>query len=187
MGAVLKTISTPIPGLLLAESSPHGDERGTFARLYCERELAEWISPRRIMQINHSLTTTVGTVRGMHYQKPPHAEMKLVRCIKGRVWDVVVDLRKGSNTFLRWHAEELTPHNARMMIIPEGFAHGFQVIEPDSELLYLHTAIYNPAAEGGLRHDDPRLGIAWLHRVTALSQRDTSYSFIEPDFNGIDV
>ncbi len=171
----------------MAQSQPHCDERGVFARFYCERELSQWLGSRRIMQINHSRTAKVGAVRGMHYQHPPYAEMKFVRCIKGRIWDVVVDLRKGSGTFLRWHAEELTPHNTLMMIIPEGFAHGFQVLEPDSELLYLHTATYNPIAERGLRYDDPRLGIEWPGKVTNLSQRDVSHSIIQSDFNGVDV
>jgi dTDP-4-dehydrorhamnose 3,5-epimerase len=111
--------------------------------------------------------------------------MKLIRCLKGRVWDVAVDLRRESPTFLHWHTEELTPANTRMMVIPEGFAHGFQVLEPESELLYLHTAFYTPGAEGGLRHDDPRLAINWPLAVTDLSPRDTAHPVISSDFSGI--
>lgn len=148
MGRVVKVLDTPIPDLMVVETTPHVDARGAFARLYCEQELAELIGARRIVQINHSRTAAVGAIRGMHFQHPPHAEMKLVRCLKGCVWDVAVDLRRNSPTFLRWHAEELTPANARMMVIPEGFAHGFQVMEAESELLYLHTALYTPGAEG---------------------------------------
>lgn len=187
MSASLKIRCTPLSGLMVVETTAHVDHRGTFARLYCERELAEIIGSRRIVQINHSRTARIGAVRGMHYQHPPHAEMKLVRCLKGRVWDVAIDLRAGSPTFLRWHAEELTPANTRMMIIPEGFAHGFQVLEDDSELLYLHTAFYTPSAEGGLRYDDPRLGIAWPLPVTDLSARDASHPYLEHDFQGIRI
>lgn len=176
---------TPIAGVLRVDTVPHADPRGAFARLYCERELADVIGPRRIVQINHSRTAAFGAIRGMHYQHPPHAEMKLVRCLKGRVWDVAVDLRAGSPTFLRWHAEELTPHNARMLVIPEGCAHGFQVLEADSELLYLHTAFYEPQAEGGVRYDDPRLGITWPLPVAELSPRDAGHPPIEPNYRGI--
>ena len=184
MGAAMKILPTPIPGLMVAETSPHIDERGFFARLFCERELAKWTVFRRIVQINHSRTTTVGTVRGLHYQYPPHTEMKMVRCLKGRVWDVAVDLRQNSPTFLRWHAVELDVCNMRMLVIPEGFAHGFQVLEPDSELLYLHTAAYEPAAEGGLRYDDPRLGIDWPLPVKDLSKRDASHPLLSENFIG---
>ena len=132
----MNVLPTPIPGLMTADATLHVDSRGAFARPYCERQLGELIGQRSIVQINHSRTRAVGAVRGLHFQHPPHAEMKLVRCLKGRVWDVAVDLRAHSPSFLHWHAEELTPENGRMMIMPEGFAHGFQVIEP-AELLYL--------------------------------------------------
>ncbi len=181
----MKILPTPIPGLMVTETTPHSDNRGAFARLYCEQELASLIGPNRIVQINHSRTAAIGAVRGLHYQHPPHAEKKLVRCLKGRVWDVAVDLRHNSATFLRWHAEELTPANIRMMIIPEGFAHGFQVLEPESELLYMHTAFYMPGAEGGLRHDDPSLAINWPLAVTDLSPRDAAHPLINPDYSGI--
>ena len=183
----MKITPTTISGVMLVETTPHIDPRGAFARLYCEHELASLIGNRRIAQINHSRTSSVGAIRGMHYQRPPHAEMKLVRCLKGRVWDVAVDLRTTSPTFLQWHAEELTPENARMLVIPEGCAHGFQVLEAESELLYLHTAFYTPDAEGGLRHDDSRLGISWPLPVTDLSSRDTCHPHIAPDFHGIQV
>ena len=176
---------TRIAGLVVGETTPYIDDRGTFARLYCERELESFIGQRRIVQINHSRTAAIGAVRGLHYQLPPHAEIKLVRCLKGRVWDVAVDLRHDSPTFLYWHAEELTPANSRMMVIPEGFAHGFQVLEAESELLYLHTAFYEPDAEGGLRHDDPNLAINWPLAVSDLSARDGSHPLIDLNFSGI--
>lgn len=185
MDRFVKTLPTAIPDLVIVETSPHSDARGAFVRLYCEDELQSLIGNRRIVQINHSRTTAVGAVRGLHFQNPPHAEMKLVRCLKGRVWDVALDLRRDSPTFLYWHGEELTPANSRMMVIPEGFAHGFQVLEPDSELLYLHTASYAPDAEGGLRYDDPSLGIAWPLAATELSTRDALHPLIQADFEGI--
>lgn len=184
MDQVMKIIQTDIPSLFVVETTPYADVRGAFARLYCERELSQLIGERQIVQVNHSRTNTVGAIRGMHFQFSPYAEMKLVRCVKGRVWDVVVDLRQNSTSFLQWHAEELSSNNARMVVIPEGFAHGFQVIEPDSELLYLHTAFYNPEAEGGLRYDDPLLGIRWPLTVTDISARDSSHCHIDSKFQG---
>ena len=183
----MKIVTTPLPGLMVAETTPFADHRGAFARLFCERELAPVLAGRRIVQINHSRTVTVGAVRGLHFQHSPHAEMKLVRCLKGRVWDVAVDLRAGSPTFLSWHAEELSPGTGRMMMIPEGFAHGFQVLEAESELLYLHTAFYEPAAEGGVSATDPRLAITWPRPLQDLSRRDENHAPLADDFSGIAV
>ena len=129
----------------------------------------------------------VGAVRGLHFQHPPHAEMKLVRCLKGKVWDVAVDLRAGSSTFMQWHAEEMSPKNSRMLVIPEGCAHGFQVLEKNSELLYLHTSFYAPGFEGGVLFSDPRLNISWPLPVTDLSERDRHHPLIAPDFMGLIV
>lgn len=181
----LKVIKTGIAGVAIVESSITVDDRGAFGRLFCQRELAEILGEYHIAQINHSRTASTGTVRGLHYQLPPHAEMKLIRCLKGRVWDVAVDLRRDSATFLRWHAIELSPQNARMLVVPEGCAHGFQVLEPESELLYLHTSCYEPTAESGLRYDDPRAAIAWPLPVTKLSVRDRDHPLLESDFQGI--
>lgn len=178
-------IPTPIAGLWVAESHPHLDNRGAFARLFCQEALADALGGRHIVQINYSRTTEVGAVRGLHFQHAPHAEMKLVRCLRGKVWDVAVDLRQGSPTFLQWFATELTPANAHMLVIPEGCAHGFQVLEPNSELLYLHTAAYAPTAEGGIHHTDARLQINWPLPVTDMSQRDRLLPHIEPDFAGV--
>lgn len=182
---MMNVSQTPLHDVMIVETTAFSDERGLFARLYCENELSEIIGHRRIVQINYSRTHTVGAVRGLHYQQPPHAEMKLVRCLKGRVWDVAVDLRAKSPTFLQWHAEELTPDNARMLVIPEGCAHGFQVLEADSELLYLHTAAYQPNAEGGVAYNEPSLNIAWPLPITELSQRDRHHALIGTDFLGI--
>ena len=184
---IVKITGTSLAGVAVVECTPVEDHRGAIVRLYCERELAPIVGKRRIVQINHSRTTTKGAVRGMHFQRPPHAEMKLVRCVKGRVWDVAVDLRAGSPTFLHWHAVELAPGNALMLVVPEGCAHGFQVLEPESELLYLHTAFYAPAHEEGISCNDPRIGISWPLPVADLSQKDAGHPPITSDFLGITV
>ena len=183
----MKIRQTPIMGLVAIDSDSQIDQRGIFARLYCQKELCEIVGTRQILQINQSCTRNIGAVRGLHYQLEPHAEMKLVRCLKGKVWDVAVDLRSGSPTFLKWHAEELSPENATMMIIPEGFAHGFQVLEADSELLYLHTAYYASSAEAGVRPTDSRLSISWPLPVQDLSDRDLSHPLLTSDFTGLSV
>ena len=177
--------STPMADLVVADSKAFRDERGAFARLFCEQALSSVIGRRKIVQVNHSSTESVGAVRGLHFQHAPHAEMKLVRCLKGKVWDVAVDLRPQSPSYKRWYAQELSPQNAHMMVIPEGFAHGFQVLEAGSELLYLHTALYDPESEGGVRHDDPALGITWPLPVTDISARDSSHAYIDTTFRGI--
>jgi dTDP-4-dehydrorhamnose 3,5-epimerase len=176
-----------IAGLYLAHSRLIGDARGHFARLFDLDLLGEAHRSRPIVQVNRSVTSQPGTVRGLHYQVAPALEAKWVRCLRGRVLDVAVDLRQGSPTFLQHFAVELSPDQANALFIPEGCAHGFQVLEPDSELLYLHTAPYSPAAEGGLRCDDPAVGIRWPLPITGLSARDADYPLIGPDFTGIPV
>lgn len=177
----------PLAGLVLIERKPQGDERGAFCRMFCAEELAcaGWQQP--IVQINHTVTRQRGTVRGLHYQNPPHAEMKLVSCIRGEVWDVVVDLRRDSPTFLNWHAERLSAGNARALLIPQGFAHGFQALSDDVEMLYCHSATYEPDFEGGLNPADPLLLIDWPLPVAGLSPRDASHSRLTPAFAGLDV
>jgi dTDP-4-dehydrorhamnose 3,5-epimerase len=182
----LELRETRIAGLFIANTGRRVDTRGSFARLFCERELAAAFGARRVVQINHSRTTHVGAVRGMHYQRAPHAEMKLVRCVRGAVWDVAVDLRRGSSTFLQWHAQELSAQNGAMFVIPEGFAHGFQTLVEDSELLYLHTAHFTPEAEGGVSCLDPRLQITWPLAVRDLSARDEGHPAIASDFEGLE-
>ena len=183
----MKIRQTPVPNLLAIDSERRIDERGSFARLFCQKELHEIMGTRRIVQANQSSTRNVGAVRGLHYQHQPHAEMKLVRCIKGKVWDVAVDLRRGSPSFLEWHAEELSPENTTMMIIPEGFAHGFQVLEADSQMLYFHTAYYNSSAEAGVQPTDPMLSIRWPLPVRDLSDRDLSHPLLPSDFAGLRI
>lgn len=177
--------ATPLAGLFVASHTPLQDNRGSFSRLFCADQLQPAIGSRHIMQINHSFTHTAGAIRGLHYQNPPHAEMKLVRCLQGRVFDVAVDIRTNSPTFLQWYGEELSPTNGRMMIIPEGFAHGFQTLEADSALLYLHTTFYTPTAEAGIAYNEPRISIRWPLPTTDLSARDRQHSALSDSFTGI--
>lgn len=171
--------SLPLTGLKLVERKRLSDSRGFLSRLFCSEELgmAGWDKP--IVQINHTSTARRGTVRGMHFQLPPHAEMKLVNCIRGEVWDVAVDVRTDSPTYLRWHAECLSEDNGRALLIPEGFAHGFQSLTDDVELLYCHTATYAPSAEAALNPQDARLAITWPRPITELSTRDASHPLLE--------
>lgn len=178
---------TPLPlsGVYLVERQPLDDARGFFERLFCAGELAAcgWTQP--IAQINRSCTRRLGSVRGLHWQQPPHAEMKLVACLRGAVWDVAIDLRAGSPTFLRWHAEVLSADNCRALLIPEGFAHGFQALTADAELLYCHSHPYTPAAEAGAHPLDARLGIAWPLPVGDMSARDMQHAWLDASFQGI--
>jgi dTDP-4-dehydrorhamnose 3,5-epimerase len=180
-------LNTPLAALKVVERQQVGDTRGFLSRLFCADELAAagWRKP--VAQINQTLTRRQGTVRGMHYQRPPHAEMKLVTCLHGAVFDVAVDLRSGSPTFLRWHAEELSAANRRALLIPEGFAHGFQTLAADCELVYLHSVPYVPEAESGLNPQDPMLRIAWPLDIAELSARDSQHPLLSPQFAGVTV
>lgn len=172
-------------GLKLIERQRLGDDRGFLSRLFCanELEVAGWQKP--ITQINHTFTSQSGTVRGLHYQTQPHAEMKLVSCIRGEVWDVVVDLRSNSPTFLQWHAQTLSEENGHALLIPEGFAHGFQTLMNDCELLYMHTASYSPEAEAAVRFNEERLAITWPLPISEISARDLAHPPLDLEFNGI--
>ena len=178
-------LDPPLEGVRILQRKPLRDARGYLERMYCAQELGSVLSGRAIVQINHTLTARRGTVRGMHYQQPPHAEMKFVCCIRGEVFDVAVDLRRGSPTFLRWHAETLSERNHRTLLIPEGFAHGFQSLTDDCEMLYFHTAAYVPDAERGLNPQDPRLALAWPLAISDLSERDGGHPMIGDDFSGV--
>jgi len=176
-----------IEGLYLAELEPLRDDRGFFVRSYCDKVLEQINVTKPIKQINHSLTSTVGAIRGMHYQDSPHAEIKMVRCISGEVFDIAIDLRRGSDTFLQWHGEYLSAENFKMMVIPEGFAHGFQVIKQNTELLYLHTTSYTPEAESGVLFNDEKIGIEWPLQVTDISDRDLKHKMITKEFEGVNI
>ncbi|OLP53222.1 dTDP-4-dehydrorhamnose 3,5-epimerase [Rhizobium rhizosphaerae] len=164
--------ATPLDGLLLLKRRPIADPRGSFARLFCAEELAAagWHGP--VAQINESRTRHRGTVRGLHYQKPPFAEIKLVSCVEGAILDVAVDLRPQSPTYLKTHAAELSAGNACALMIPEGFAHGFQALTDDVRMIYVHSAPYAAEAEAGIDATDPTLSIAWPLPVANRSPRD---------------
>lgn len=178
-------IPTPLAGLLLVQRKVTEDQRGFLSRFYCVEDFRGAGINKPIAQINHTYTRKQGAVRGLHFQYPPHAEAKLVSCLKGEILDVAVDLRRGSPTFLHWHGEILSAANRRSMLIPEGCAHGFQALTDDCEMIYLHTAAYHPEAEGALNVADPRLGIAWPLPLEDLSGRDRAHPFIGSDFQGI--
>ncbi len=177
--------STPIDGVSVVERHPIGDSRGFFERLFCADELASLFQEEAPVQINRSFSRERGTVRGLHFQPPPHAEGKFVSCLQGEIFDVAVDLRAGSPTFLRWYGEILSRENHRSLFIPPGCAHGFQTLSEDCELLYLHTHSYTPEAEAVFHPLSPRLGITWPLPVTSLSDRDAAAALIEAHFPGI--
>lgn len=181
----MKLADTPIAGLHLVDTEPVGDARGRFERLFCERDWSPLRDNLRFVQVNLSTTASLGAIRGLHYQRPPVAEAKLIRCVRGAVFDVAVDLRADSPTFLRWHAVELDEHTPREVFIPEGFAHGFQALTDDAQLLYFHTAPWTPDAEGGLRHDDSALAIKWPMPASSVSQRDSNHPLLAPGFEGM--
>ncbi len=183
----MKFVKTKLNGLIIIEPEPFLDERGKFYRIYCENELKEIGHRKKIAQINQSFINNKGAVRGMHFQYPPKTEIKIVKCLKGSVLDVAIDLRKNSDNFLGWHSEILSEKNMKMLYIPEGFAHGFQALEKNSELLYLHTEFYSPDYEQGIKYDDPKIGINWPLEITDVSERDKSFKLIDDSFKGIEI
>lgn len=187
MSLCLGILDTPLPGLKLIQRTPVTDSRGYFERLFCKEELQQFHTGKDIVQINHTLTAKCGVVRGLHFQYPPHAETKIVSCLRGEVFDVAVDLRRGSSTLLMWHGEVLSADNHRTFLIPEGFAHGFQTLTDDCELIYLHTAAYRPSSEGGLNALDPRINIRWPKSIVELSPKDASLPVAIASFDGVVV
>lgn len=177
--------TTSLQGLQVLQRKLLGDSRGYLERLFCADELQTQLSGKQIVQINHTLTEKRGTVRGMHFQYPPHAETKFVMCLQGEVFDVAVDLRRDSPSFLQWHGEVLSADNHKTLVIPEGFAHGFQTLTDDCEMLYFHTVSYHPSAEGGLNAQDPCLVIQWPLPISEQSGRDKEHPILTPDFQGI--
>jgi len=181
----MKIEQIKISGVTIIHSEPFIDNRGFFNRIFCRKEL-ETIRPNIVIaQINHSMTKIKGTIRGMHFQYPPHSEMKIVRCVKGSIFDVAVDLRKDSSTFLQWHGEILSAENMKALVIPEGCAHGFQSLEDDIEMIYMSTSPYCKEAENGIRYNDPKVGVQWPLKRTVISEKDVSYSFLPDYYEGI--
>lgn len=155
------------------------DERGGFARTFCKKEFSKINHSKEFVQINHSYNTHKGTVRGMHFQVAPYQEIKLIRCVKGAVLDVIVDLRKNSPTFLKHFAIELSEENKKMIYVPEDFAHGFQTLTKNAELIYHHTQYYTPGSDSGIRFDDPTLNIKWPLEAVMVSNKDKNYKLID--------
>lgn len=178
-------VSRSFRGLQLLIRKPIGDNRGYLERLFCLHDLQPVLAGKMIVQINRTLTVKKGTVRGMHFQYPPHSELKIVSCLKGMVFDVVIDIRRDSTTFGRWHGETLSADNHKSLVIPEGFAHGFQTLTSNCEMLYFHTAAYNAESEGGLNATDPKFAIQWPLPILELSSRDRSHPLLRNDFDGI--
>lgn len=181
----MKIEKLELSGAAIAYAEPFADHRGVFARFFCEKELSEIIDDRHFVNLNFSKTLKKGAVRGLHFQYPPKAEMKLVRCIRGSVYDVIVDIRKNSPTFLKWYGVELSAENMKMICIPEGFAHGFQALEDYSEMLYLHSEFYSKEHEGALNYSDPLLAIEWPIEPTDVSERDRNHKMIDDDFRSV--
>jgi dTDP-4-dehydrorhamnose 3,5-epimerase len=180
-------IDTPLQGLIGVQRKLIEDSRGFLSRFYCADEFCEAGLNKPVVQMNHTLTRAKGTVRGMHYQNTPYTEAKVVSCLHGEVFDVAVDLRNNSPTFLKWHGVILSAKNRQSLLIPEGFAHGFQTLSEDCELIYLHTNIYHPESEAALNAIDPKLNIQWPLAITDMSERDKNHLFTEDNFQGITV
>jgi dTDP-4-dehydrorhamnose 3,5-epimerase len=174
----MQFLSTALADAWLIELEPATDERGSFARTFCAREFSSHGLETSFPQHSISVSARRGTLRGMHFQTEPHSEVKLVRCLRGRIWDVIVDIRPASPTFGRWQGFELGDDNRRQLYIPKGFAHGFQTLTDDVEVSYLISTIYVPEAAAGFRHDDPTLQIAWPLPVSVISDKDRRW----PDF-----
>jgi dTDP-4-dehydrorhamnose 3,5-epimerase len=176
----MRFTETEVAGAFLIDLEPFVDDRGSFARTFCAREFADHGLSTSMVQSNLSRNAKAGTLRGMHFQRAPHEEAKLVRCIRGALFDVVVDIREGSPTRGRWAGAELTADNARALYVPEGCGHGFQTLEDDTEALYQVSAFYAPGHEGGFRFDDPAFGINWPRAISSISDKDASW----PAFDG---
>ncbi len=177
--------AAPLAGTYLVDLTAFSDSRGWFARTYCKNEFSQIGHHKEWVQLNHSFTRQAGALRGMHYQLPPFAEIKMVRCIAGAVFDVVVDIRKHSATFLQWFGTSLSAENKKMIYIPEGFAHGFQTLTENCELLYHHTEFYTPGAEAGIRYNDEKVNIQWPLAPTDISDRDREHPLLDDQFEGI--
>jgi len=188
VNARFEIFDTPLLDLKLIQRKLLGDHRGYLERLFCKEEFQAILGHKIIAQINHTFTAEQSTIRGMHFQHPPFAETKFISCLRGEVFDVAVDLRASSPTFLKWHAELLTADNQKTLLIPEGFAHGFQTLTKNCEMLYFHTMPYQQNAEDGLHPADPALGITWPMPITEMSSRDSGHLFLnEKNFKGLSI
>jgi dTDP-4-dehydrorhamnose 3,5-epimerase len=180
-------IESSLKGLYKIVKKPIEDERGFFSRFFCAEEFKKLGFRKPIAQMNHSFTKQKGAVRGMHFQYSPYTEAKIITCIRGEIFDVAVDIRKDSPTFLQWHAEVLNENNQSSLYIPDGFAHGFQTLTENCELLYIHSSFYQHDAEGGLNVLDRELSIDWPLEISEISERDQNHPMINKSFKGIDI
>jgi dTDP-4-dehydrorhamnose 3,5-epimerase len=181
----MKFFPTTLPDSYIIELEMTSDHRGWFARTFCKKEFEQIGHMKEWVQLNQSFTKYKGTLRGMHFQLPPYSEVKMVRCIAGAVYDVIIDIRQGSPTFLQWFGVELSADNRKMLYVPEGFAHGFQTLSDNCELIYHNTAFYTPGSEGGIRYDDPAIGIEWKIPVIEISEKDKQHPYVDDSFKGI--
>jgi dTDP-4-dehydrorhamnose 3,5-epimerase len=178
---------SPLARAFTIEMTPFKDNRGFFGRTFCVEEFQAHGLETKMVQTNHSGSFGLGLIRGMHYQRPPYSEVKLVKCIRGAVYDVIVDIRKDSPTFLKWFGAELSADNKRLMYVPRGFAHGFQALTEECELIYQVSAFYHKASEGGLRFNDPALRIEWPCAVSLTSEKDAQWELLDKNFEGLVV
>jgi len=183
----MKFAETALKGAYIVETEPFRDERGLFARTFCKRDFNQIGHTKEFVQFNHSLTVNKGTVRGIHYQTPPDSEIKLIRCIRGKVYDVIIDVRQHSPTFLQHIGVELSEENMLSIYVPEGFAHGFQTLEDHTQLIYHHTGFYTPASERGLNFNDPALAIKWPLPPINITTKDKNHPYISNQFKGIEI
>ena len=182
----MKFHETPLPGAYLIEIEKRGDDRGFFARMFCEREFAALGLETRFVNLNNSLSSAKGTLRGLHYQLGEAAEVKLVRCVRGALWDAILDLRPNSPSFGSWFGETLSAENRLTMYVPRGFAHAILTLEPDTEAIYLVSAHYAPVEERGVRWNDPRFAVQWPLTPREISAKDTNWPDFDPAVHGVD-
>ena len=176
---------SPLTGAFTIDVQPFQDSRGFFTRTFCEKEFSENNLVQHFVQANHSGTKGKGVIRGMHFQHAPFCEVKLVKCVQGAIFDVVVDVRAGSPTFLQWFGAELSAENKRMMYVPAGFAHGFQSLTDHAEITYMVSEFYNKESEGGIKFDDTRINIGWPLPVSLVSDKDMKIPLIDETFTGV--
>jgi dTDP-4-dehydrorhamnose 3,5-epimerase len=182
----MEFVETPLKGLYILKSDIKRDGRGLFTRTFCKKEFQKINFSSEFVQFNHSFNFEKGTLRGIHYQIPPFSESKLIRCIQGRVFDVAVDIRQGSPTFLQYFSVELSEENMYSILIPVGFAHGFQTLEANSALIYHHTQYFTQHADAGFRYDDPLVDIKWPLTPTNVSEKDMNFTNLN-HFKGISL
>ncbi len=176
---------TPINGLVLFRREPYEDHRGSLDRLFDLDMVRSLVPGFSVAQVNHTVTIGRGTVRGLHYQVSPFSDAKVITCLRGRVFDVAVDVRRGSSTFLNWHSIELVERDGISVVLPPGFAHGFQLLDDACELLYVHGERYSEEAEGALHAEDPLLDIVWPKAISVMSDRDREHPMIDEDWPGV--